>query len=157
MSPSDKVNQQTKKEWRELGFYYDFNDKTSSWQIVGSRKGLLKFCKLLEDYASDEKYRGLSEHEHYGPYSYLKFMTWKGAEITEKAICGTQEDFRNLARLVRDKLFFANVNDSFMISVEYAKDSNVSIDFQIKQNKFDPASADIQLNDLSVPKIPERQ
>lgn len=60
------MNEQTKEEWREFGFFYDYDEKNSCWRLVGSRKGLLKFCDILNEYANDERNAPLSEHEHCG-------------------------------------------------------------------------------------------
>ncbi len=101
---STEMNEQTKEEWREFGFFYDYDEKNSCWRLVGSRKGLLKFCDILNEYANDERNAPLSEHEHYGPYWYLKLATWEKAIITADAIYGTLDDFRRLSKLTKQKL-----------------------------------------------------
>ncbi len=70
-----KVDDATRREWRELGFFYDYDEKQACWRLVGAQAGLLKFCELLRQYADNPKNDKLSEHDHYGPYSYLKVMT----------------------------------------------------------------------------------
>src|SRR3954468_15805972 len=102
--PSAETNQKTRAEWRNLGFFYDYDESSSCWRLVGSRDGLLRFADLLVAYAADPRNEPLSEHEHYGPYMYLKLLTWNERDITEHAICGTLADFRALAGIVRDKL-----------------------------------------------------
>jgi hypothetical protein len=102
--PSEKVNQITRDEWRELGFFYDFEEKSSRWLLVGSRTGLLKFRDMLTEYANNSRNDNLSEHDHYGPYMYLELMTWDKPQITEHAICGTLPDFKRLAEVVEKKL-----------------------------------------------------
>lgn len=59
--------------WRELGFYYDFDERISvnQWRFYGSKNGLQNFVRLLDDYTNDPRNDSLSEHNHFGPYSYL--------------------------------------------------------------------------------------
>jgi hypothetical protein len=140
--PSEEVNRITRKEWRELGFFYDFDEKRSRWVLVGSRSGLLKFRDLLIDYANNPGNEGLSEHEHYGPYMYLELMTWNEADITEHAICGTLSDFKRLAEVVEKKLSSCIAGDKFIIGSEYADGGEAVIEFDVKDDGFDPASAD---------------
>jgi hypothetical protein len=40
--PSDAANQATKREWRELGFFYERDDHAKVWKLTGSRAGLLR-------------------------------------------------------------------------------------------------------------------
>ena len=139
---STETNEQTKIEWRELGFFYDYDEKDSCWRLVSSRQGLLKFCDILNDYAADERNAPLSEHEHYGPYWYLKLVTWTEPIITAHDIRGTFEDFRRLSKLMREKLENASVGDSFMINLEYSPKNEAKILFEIKADDFDAAKAD---------------
>ena len=37
---SEKKNEAIRREWRELGFFYDRNDSAKAWLIRGSRAGL---------------------------------------------------------------------------------------------------------------------
>ena len=77
--PSDATNQSTRREWRELGFFYDRDDQAKVWQLTGSRAGLLRFRDVLRSYAADPGNDLKSEHQHYGPYGYLEVMTWPEA------------------------------------------------------------------------------
>ena len=54
-----------------LGFFYDRDDASKEWILVGSRAGLQRFADLLHAYVADPRHETLSEHEHYGPYMYL--------------------------------------------------------------------------------------
>ena len=148
--PSEEVNQVTREEWRELGFFYDFDEKSPRWIFVGSRSGLLKFRDLLIDYANNPRNEGLSEHEHYGPYMYLELMTWSEADITEHAICGTLSDFKRLAEMVEGKLGHCNAGDGFSIGAEYAEGSDAVIEFEVRDEGFDPASADPLLSSKEI-------
>jgi hypothetical protein len=139
---AEELNEQTKDEWRELGFFYDYDKTNSFWRLVGSRQGLLKFCDILNEYAADERNAPLSEHEHYGPYWYLKLVTWDEAIITPHDIRGTVEDFRRLSQLTRQKLENASVGDIFIIDVEYSPNNESKILFEVKEDDFDAAKAD---------------
>ena len=61
-------------EWRALGFYYDCDDRrdVNQWRFYGSKPGLQNVVSLLEKYTANPHNDTLSEHDHYGPYSYLK-------------------------------------------------------------------------------------
>jgi hypothetical protein len=39
--PSEATNRATRREWRELGFFYLRDDRTKVWTLAGSRAGLL--------------------------------------------------------------------------------------------------------------------
>jgi len=131
-----------REEWRELGFFYDFDEKDSCWRLIGSRSGLLKFRDILNAYADDPRHEQISEHEHYGPYSYLKLMTWEEADISGQAICGTPADFKRLAGIVGGKLDSHGAGEIFAVSDEYAPGSNAILEVDVREEGFDPASAD---------------
>ncbi len=139
---AEELNEQTKDDWRELGFFYDYDKDNSCWRLVGSRQGLLKFCDILSEYADDERNAPLSEHEHYGPYWYLTLVTWNEALITAHDIRGTFEDFRRLSKLTKQKLENASDGDRFIIDVEYSSKNEAKIIFEIEADDFDAAKAD---------------
>ena len=139
---AEELNEQTKEDWRELGFFYDYDKANSCWRLVGSRLGLLKFCDILNEYAADERNAPLSEHEHYGPYWYLTLVTWSEPEITAHDIRGTFEDFRRLSKLTKQKLENASVGDKFIIDVKYSPKNEAKILFEIETDDFDAAKAD---------------
>lgn len=138
----EELNDRTRKEWRELGFFYEYDENNSRWRLVGSQQGLLKFCDILDEYVVDEKKASISEHEHYGPYWYLKLVTWTEAVITRDDIRGTLEDFIRLADLTKRKLKKAAVGDKFVIDVEYSPKNEAKILFEIKAEGFDAATED---------------
>src|SRR4051812_47739462 len=100
----EQIDEQTREEWRELGFFYDQDKTAGYWRLVGSRDGLSRFPALLNDYVTDERNATLSEHEHYGPYSYLKIVTWNEPEISKDDIRGTLDDLRRLADIAEHHL-----------------------------------------------------
>lgn len=142
------MNDVTRREWRELGFFYDCQDNPPRWRLVGSRAGLLKFVEILDTYATNPRHTELSEHEHYGPYLYLKLMTWEAPEITNAAICGTLSDLQRLATIVREKLSSFKAGTVFVVGDEYGAGPG-SIEFDIREDGFDPAGADPLLSNDS--------
>ena len=142
---SEATNQTTRKEWRELGFFYDRDDNAKQWRLVGSRSGLLRFRDLLLRYASDPKNSGDSEHEHCGPYMYLEVMTCSDAGFDSHAIRGTLNDLMRLADLIEIKLSIASPGSIVSIQQEYAQASEYSLVLEVRNEGFDPASADTEL------------
>ena len=51
--PSDAVNRATRRDWRELGFYYDRDAETRVWRLTGLRAGPLAFKEALLSYVAD--------------------------------------------------------------------------------------------------------
>ena len=136
------MDQVTRDEWRQLGFFYDYDEHAMCWRLVGSRDGLLRFVEILESYAANTRNDGLSEHEHYGPYLYLTLITSQEPEITASAICGTLIDFQRLAELIRRKLDSSIAGTTFAISDEYRAGSKGRLQIEVREEGFDPASAD---------------
>ena len=127
----------------DLGFYYSRDDKNCCWIITGSQEGILEFCDLLEGYSTDKSREAVSEDTHYGPYSYLKFMTWDKPEIVERKICGRLSDFKKLSDIIKNNL--EKLNGDFEIDNEYSNDNEYSIKFVLKGDDFEPASMDPNL------------
>jgi hypothetical protein len=133
---------ETQEEWRELGFYYVSDHDEKQWVLTGSRDGLLSFCDLLQMYVEEPRNSQLSEHDHYGPYKYLKIMTWSEAEVYERGIRGSLEDLLRLSNLVRYKLERAAVGEAIVISDEYAASCEYELCLIVRSDDFDPASPD---------------
>lgn len=72
-----QIEKEIFEEWRQLGFYYELykNGDVYQWRFFGSKSGFQRFSSLLHTYADDPVNVNLSEHEHFGPYYYLKIMT----------------------------------------------------------------------------------
>jgi hypothetical protein len=137
-----EMKQATREEWRELGFFYDYDEPGCCWRLVGSRNGLLRFADLLTSYAADAVNEQLSEHNHFGPYMYLKLITQNEREITDHAICGTLADFRNLSVLAQEIISSSAPGSTFSIGDEYAAETKSTIHFEVREDDFDPADAD---------------
>ncbi len=140
--PSDAANKATRREWRELGFFYDRDDQTRVWKLTSSRAGLLGFRDALLSYVADPRNALKSEHEHYGPYSYLEVMTWPEAGFDAHAIRGPLADLTRLAKLIEAKLATARPGSSLLIKEEFAPDSPYGLVLDLREDGFDPATAD---------------
>ncbi len=142
------------KEWRELGFFYDCDDQTRVWKLTGSRAGLLRFRDALLAYVADPRNKMTSEHEHYGPYMYLKVMTWPEAGFDSDAIRGPLADLERLAKVIAAKLAKARPGSSVQIQEEFAVDSPYALVLDLREDGFDPATADPLLLADAAPEDP---
>jgi hypothetical protein len=138
MCPSEDTIQ----EWRELGFFYKFDHSRSFWHLVGSKAGLQKFARLVDEYACNPQNDLISEHEHFGPYMYLEVMTWTEPRITSHAIEGTLKDLERLSLLIEDSLSEAQPGDQVTIGAEYSTYMEASLVLEVRTDDFDPASED---------------
>jgi hypothetical protein len=136
----DRSKEETREEWRELGFFYD--QSGSSKQFVGSKAGLLRLRDLLLDYVADPRNDAKSEHEHYGPYMSLEVMTWSEPGIDGHAICGSMDDLRRLAGIIEREVEASTPGSRIEIREEYACDAEYDIVLEVRDDGFDPASAD---------------
>jgi len=139
---SNGLNESIREDWRDLGFFYNRNDQDKTWTLTGSRAGLLRFRDALLAYAADPRNALKSEHEHYGPYSYLEVMTWPEAGFDRHAIRGPLADLARLAGLIEDKIAKARPGSSVRIREEFATDSPYALLLDVREDGFDPASAD---------------
>ncbi len=140
--PSDKVNQITREEWRALGFFYDADDDAKVWRFIGSRAGLLSFRNILCAYVADPRNALQSEHQHYGPYMYLKVMTWQVAGFDKDTIRGPLADLARLAKLVEGMLATAKPGSVVRIKEEFSANSPCALVLDVREDGFDPATAD---------------
>ncbi|MBL0024318.1 MAG: hypothetical protein IPO98_04555 [Saprospiraceae bacterium] len=132
-------------EWRQLGFYYDLDERleVNQWRFYGSKSGLQNFVKLLDDYTNRASNDKEFEHDHYGPYMYLKIITLDDqAIINENAIGGTIADLKKLRNIIADKLSKAEAGQTFNIDKDYGEDNTVTAKFFVMADNFDPVSMD---------------
>ena len=140
MGRRQQAIEDTRNEWRALGFYYDKDDR--KWSFIGDKAGLLRFVQLLLDYANDPANEGLSEHKHYGPYMYLEIMTASERSIDGHAISGRLKDLNCLASIIEKTLTNCKPRDKFAIGAEYTPEAKLDLEFQVKEDGFDPSSID---------------
>ena len=135
----------TKEEWRLLGFFYEFEDSSKTWNLTGSPTGLQSLVAMISDFCSNPMNSGISEHIHVGPYQYLKVVAWNSAEIRSDGIYGTIDDLRNFSAILGAILQDKNVNKTFEIGKTYCPLSENGIQVFIKPYGYDPAVPDHQL------------
>ena len=135
------------EEWRQLGFYYELyeNGDVHQWRFFGSKSGFQRFSSLLHKYADDPVNVNLSEHEHYGPYYYLKVMTSDQERITADMFEVTIQGARQLADIILRKTQSHAPGETFSIESEFGKNNTASALFFIMDERFDPASLDRSL------------
>jgi len=139
---AELTTDQIKQQWRILGFFCELDDRDRTWTLTGSREGLLRFRDLLLDYIAEPKHDLQSEREHYGPYGSLEVMTWPEAGFDGQSIRGSLPDLARLAGLVETKLAAAQPDSVVLIREEFAPDSAYTLRLDIRDDWFDPASAD---------------
>jgi hypothetical protein len=127
--------------WRQLGFWYDYSPEIG-WVIRGSIEGLQRFVSLLHAYTANPKNRQVSEHEHFGPFMYLKVVTFPNAEVNNDGIYGTLEDIARFAELLEARLRSAPVGAHFELSREFAVRSSTAFTVHVEADSFDPAAYD---------------
>ena len=146
MPVPDRLKEVTREEWRKLGFYYTQDDPPrEAWRIVGSLLGLAVFHMLLVRYVEDPRNAKLSEHEHYGPYSYLKIMTSVHAGLDRLSIHGTVADLARLAGLVQAALDRAEPGEVIALGNDYVEGTPYELLLDVRSADFDPASEDPEL------------
>jgi hypothetical protein len=145
----DKLKAMTREEWQELGFFYDRDDASKEWTIVGSRAGLAGFSGLLREYIADPRNALQSEHEHYGPYLYLEVMTWTDAGMDDHSIHGTLQDLKRLAELVDHRVAVLRPGERARIREEYSPTSKYALVLALREDGFDPATLDANLSVIS--------
>ncbi len=138
----ERLSKLTRAEWHDLGFSYDRNDQSKEWHIVGSRAGLSRFAAILRSYVADPAKAKTSEHEHYGPYMYLELMTSAEPGMDDHAIFGPLEELTRLASVVEARAARLRPGMSVRIREEYAPTSPYALVLHLREDTFDPASAD---------------
>lgn len=143
--PSQATNDAIRREWRELGFFYDIDLQAKAWKLIGSRSGLLRFRDALSAYAANESNAQESEHEHYGPYMYLEIMTWHEAGFDDHSIHGPLPELKRLGEIIERKLLVTKPGETILIQSEFAANSPYALALEIREDNFDPAEADPEL------------
>ena len=139
---SATVNEQTRREWRELGYYYTCDNERLMWVLRGSRVALLGFAQDIRKFASDPKNSGIGEHLHLGPYKYLEIGTWNEPQITDHWIAGPPSDMIRLAGLIENKLEASEEGVTVSFRSEFAPVARFDLCLEVEDENFDPASVD---------------
>jgi hypothetical protein len=136
------VNAATRREWRELGFFYDRDDRGKSWCIVGTRAGLGAFAECLRTYAANPKRQALSEHEHLGPYMHLKIGTWTDPQINDTWIAGPPGALNSLAQSIDRVVAEMEPGGAASLRHVFAPLAPYDLVLELRPDQFDPASED---------------
>ena len=107
-----------------------------------SREGSV-FTKSIFGRAPSNDYQ--SEHAHFGPYWYLKIMTWPEPGFDDHAIQGSLPDLERLATIIEAKLATAQPGDEICIRDEFAPNTPYALVLEVRKDGFDPAQADPNL------------
>ncbi len=137
-----RVKEATRAEWRNLGFFYDREDTSRTWRIVGSVAGIGKFARTVREYALNPRNETLSEHQHFGPYIYLEIGTAHRPEITDHWIAGPLQSLADLATLIDQAAERAEVGDSTSLRQAFAPESTYDLVIEVQNEAFDPARED---------------
>lgn len=133
----------TIQEWRDLGFHYDRDEDHRVWTLTGSVAGLSRFSDILRRFASDPRNDVLFEHEHYGPYGYLKIINVPSEQgFNSNAIFAPRREFAKLAALIDSRLTNAKPGTSFDLSSDFAPDSEFELRLIVAPVDFDPGLYD---------------
>lgn len=135
-------DESTRREWRELGFFYDRDDAVRKWRIVGTAEGLQKFASMVSAYASDATNDAPSEHQHFGPYMFLEIGTWHEPEITHHWIAGPVPDLAALAAHVRESIPSLTVGVPRSVRAAFSPTSEYGLVLELGSEPFDPAGED---------------
>lgn len=95
----------------------------------------LSSCKIVIYYS----HKKLSEHEHFGPDSYLRVITWDAPIIKESGIYGSIRDIKRLSYILKEKLMNNPINMEVKIAKEYSNLNECYILLRIKSDNFGPA------------------
>jgi hypothetical protein len=88
----------------------------------------------------------MGEHDHYGPYGFLVVMTLPDAGFDGEAIRGPLTDLTQLANLIEAKVAAAKPGSVIRIREEFARDSPYALVLDVREDGFDPASADPEVS-----------
>lgn len=139
---SGKVAEQTREEWRELGFYYISSEEQKTWTLHGSRKGLLNLSRLVKEFASLDLPFGT--HKHLMPHWYLTLTSDDNFTVNSRGISGTPRQLNEFAEIFSKRVQQSSLGVSEYISAKILS-SDYSIEFMVHGDSFDPSSKDPQL------------
>jgi hypothetical protein len=118
--------------------------------FYGSKAGFDRFASLLIDYAKDPVNKMLSEHEHYGPYHYLKVTTSNQNRITKDMFEVTIPGAVRLAEQIRKGTYSHSPGQTFSIGEDFGTDNTASTLFFVINDSFDPPTLDSSLEHLTL-------
>jgi len=137
-----KVAEMTRKEWRDLGFFYVSSESNKAWSLHGSQNGLLNLAGEIRTFCGKNEIFG--EHEHLLPHWYLTLTFDEHLDINGRGIQGRKSDFLALASNIEKVLFDCKIGDTIDVS-EFIDNSSYKMVLSICEAKFDPSTLDPQL------------
>jgi len=117
--------------WEHLGYWFEFSESRTTWVFRLTRAARHKLSRLFWDYVRDPRHAVLSEHDHYGPYSDLKIVTWSEPRIDGDGIWGSMGELSQLASLIDERLLPAQVGEVIRIDREYFPSGNGAIEILV--------------------------
>ena len=145
METNTDIEEMLRREWRELGVYYETDNTTKELKFYGDRKGIEIFSYVIKEYCDKRENFQVSERLYLGPYSYLLIMTSDRPFISTDVIAGTIGDLKKLSELIREKLKKTKTEESFTIDNEFGDNNKAKITIKVMADKFDPVTMDAQL------------
>ena len=142
MNTKFDISQVTKDDWRELGFYYEINDEKNKWNFRGSKKGLESFAKILFEFSENKNNEKMFEHDHYGPYSYLKIQCYSEPLISKNSIMGPLLDLKKLGEIIKKNILLSKLGETIIVDKEFSSQNEYTIEIVIEEDNFDPSQAD---------------
>jgi hypothetical protein len=139
------VDELTRRQWRDLGFFYKRDDTRRVWTVIGDRDGLRRLAAVIRGYARDSRYAAYGTHDHFGPYMYLKLMTWPDTGINGNAIHGPTARLTLLADVIEERLVAAATGNRISLRDKFAQDAEYDLVVELRSDGFDPAGEDAQL------------
>jgi hypothetical protein len=138
----DVMTDRLRKHWRDLGFFFELDDRKEAWTLTASRAGLARFRDLLISYVANPGNAAIGEHEHYGPYGSLVVMTLPEAGFDGEGIHGSLTDLARLASLIEERVAAAKPGSLIRVREEFAPNSPYTLLLDVREDGFDPSSAD---------------
>lgn len=136
------VVEHTKEDWRDLGFYYEFEKVEKRWLLIGSRAGLSKLVELIRTFVNKSQACSVGEHEHLGPYSYFTLVLADAPAITDYGVFGPLDDLLELAKVLENRIGASRPGQTIVIDAEYSSGNEAMLELFVKEDGFDPSSAD---------------
>jgi len=139
---SKQTDEATQGAWRALGFYYDRDDSSKTWRIIGSACGLRGLAEAVRQYTRTPANARLGEHKHFGPYAYLEIGTAARPEITDHWIAGPLTSLVGLADLIDRTADASDVGGRVSLRNAFSPESTFDLVLEVREPGFDPATAD---------------
>ena len=136
----------TREEWRELGFWYDYDQQARRWILRGTARGLDGLADAIERHATHPQAKNIGEHTHYGPYMYFTVTTWPELMIAERGLFGLPAQLLEISRSIRALVRPAAPVRIPLFTKLRSEDGSTAV-FYLEPDGYNPASSDITIKD----------